>query len=93
MVWWVGCTWWVGVSEYTGRVVVTLYYLVPLGWDGVMLSRSDLVLIHYLVHPECPCLGVFPSVLVVMLSCGRFVLPITIYVYSAIASTGAIYMF
>ena len=50
-------TWWVGVSEYTGRVVVTVYSLVPLVWDEVILYRSDLVLIHYLVHPECPCLS------------------------------------
>ena len=52
MVWWVGCSWGVGGSEYTGRVVVTVYSLVPLGWDAVILSRSDMVLIHYLVHPE-----------------------------------------
>ena len=35
----------------------------------------------------------FTSVLVVMVGDGRFVLPITIYVSSAISSTGAIYMF
>ena len=40
-----------------------------------------------------PMTELFTSVLVVMVGDGGFVLPITIYVSSAIASTGAIYMF
>ena len=40
-----------------------------------------------------PQSGLFTSVLVVMVGGGRFVLPIAIYVYSAIAITGDIYMF
>ena len=43
--------------------------------------------------PIMPLSRLFTSVLGVMVCGGIFFLPITIYVSSAIASTGAIYMF